>query len=39
MTETLGKWVYLDNNATTRVDPRVVEVMLPLFLEDFANPS
>jgi cysteine desulfurase len=39
MTETLSKWVYLDNNATTRVDPKVVEAMLPLFREDFANPS
>jgi len=39
MSETLSKWVYLDNNATTRVDPRVVEAMLPLFREGFANPS
>jgi cysteine desulfurase len=39
MSETLSKWVYLDNNATTRVDPFVVEAMLPLFREDFANPS
>lgn len=31
--------VYLDNNATTRVDPRVLEAMSPHFLQDFGNAS
>lgn len=34
-----NRWVYLDNNATTRADRRVVEAMLPFFQEHFANPS
>jgi cysteine desulfurase len=32
-------WIYLDNNATTRPDPRVVEAMLPFLTEQYANPS
>lgn len=31
--------IYLDYNATTPVDPRVVEVMLPFLHEHFGNPS
>jgi cysteine desulfurase len=31
--------VYLDNAATTPVDPRVFEAMRPFWLEDWGNPS
>jgi cysteine desulfurase len=31
--------IYFDNSATTKVDKRVVEAMLPYFEEIFANPS
>lgn len=31
--------VYMDNHSTTRVDPRVVEAMLPLFHDVYGNPG
>ena len=31
--------IYLDHNATTPCDPRVLEIMLPYFTQHFGNPS
>lgn len=35
----MKRTVYLDNNATTMVDPLVVAEMIPYFSENYGNPS
>ena len=35
----MKRLIYMDNAATTKTAPEVVEAMLPYFSEHFGNPS
>ena len=35
----MSNLIYLDNNATTKIDEKVLEKMLPFLKENYANPS
>jgi cysteine desulfurase len=36
--ELIGRSIYMDMQATTPVDPRVLDAMLPHYIELFGNP-
>ncbi len=35
----INQVIYLDNNASTRIDPRVLQAMMPFLTESYANAS
>ncbi|MBK9793155.1 MAG: aminotransferase class V-fold PLP-dependent enzyme [Sphingobacteriales bacterium] len=35
----LNQYIYLDNNATTQIDKRVLDAMMPFLTDNFANAS
>ena len=35
----MSKSIYLDNQSTTPIDPKVLDAMIPFFVEKFGNAS